>query len=171
MVTHFSNFPFFWYPKSVAHGVQLRSHNLNPPSKSWCPNLDWKRRRGIGFVYPSGKYVLMVWFENWKSFYMMFYEDDIYSEIQVPRPFQRSDPNISTNKKKLSAPGDSHRWQVVVISIGNVVPLKIIPSDVHGPITLNNWIERMNKCHFKRDTRLCNMDNQDDSNDVLVNLN
>ena len=31
----------------------------------------------------------------------------------------------------------------------NVVPLKIIPSNVNGPITLNKGMERMNKCHFK----------------------
>ena len=35
----------------------------------------------------------------WKSFYMMFYEDDIHPEIQVPRPFQESATNISSNKK------------------------------------------------------------------------
>ena len=104
----------------------------------------------------------------WKSFYMMFYEDDICPEIQVPPAISAIRPEhlYQKKKKKLSAPGDSHRWQVEVISIGNAVPLKIIPSDVHGPITLNNWIERMNKCHFKRDTRLCNMDNQDDYNDA-----
>ena len=135
-----------------------------PPSKLWCTNLDWKRR--IGFVYPSGKYVLTVWFESHLTW--CFTRTISAPKCKCPRPFQRSDPSISTKKKKknLSAPGDSHRWQVVVISIGNAVPLKIIPSDVHGPITLNNWIERMNKCHFKRDTRLCNMDNQDDSNDA-----
>ena len=133
-----------------------------PPSKLWCTNLDWKRR--IGFVYPSGKYVLTVWFES--HFTWCFTRTISAPKYKCPRPFQRSDPNISTKKKKkkLSAPGDSHRWQVEVISIGNAVPLKIIPSDVHGPITVNNWIERMNKCHFKRDTRLCNMDNQDDYN-------
>ena len=105
----------------------------------------------------------------WKSFYMIFYEDDIYPEIQVPPAISAIRPEHlyqQQQQQKLSSPGDSHRWQVVVISIGNAVPLKIVPSDVHGPITLNNWIERMNKCHFKRDTRLCNMDNQDDSNDA-----
>ena len=30
----------------------------------------------------------------------MFYEDDIHPELQVPRPFRRSTPNISTKKKK-----------------------------------------------------------------------
>ena len=43
---------------------------------------------------------------------------------------------------------------------------KIIPSKVHGPIPLNNGIEWMNKCHFKRDTRLCKIDNQTGSNDA-----
>ena len=83
----------------------------------------------------------------------------------MSRPFRRSTPNNSTNNnnKKLSAPGDGHRKQVVVISIGDVVSLKTIPSNVDGPITLDKGIERMNKCHFKRDTRLCNMDNQTDS--------
>ena len=116
-----------------------------PPSKLWCTNLNWKRR--IGFVYPSGKYVLTVWIES--HFTWCFTRTISAPKYKCPRLFQRSDPNISTKKKKkkkkLSAPGDSHRWQVVVISIGNAVPLKIVPSDVHGPITLNNWIERMNK--------------------------
>ena len=104
----------------------------------------------------------------WKSFYMMFYEDDICPKIQVPPAISAIRPEYlyQQQKIKLSAPGDSHRWQVEVISIGNAVPLKIISSDVHGPITVNNWIERMNKCHFKRDTRLCNMNNQDDYNDA-----
>ena len=54
----------------------------------------------------------------------------------------------------------------MVVSIGNVVSLKIIPSDVHGLITPNKEIERIKKKrHFKRHTRLCNMDNQPDSND------
>ena len=107
----------------------------------------------------------------WKSFYMMFYEDDICPEIQVPpaisaiRPEYLYQKKKKKKKKKLSAPGDSHRWRWKwYLSVTQ--SHKIIPSDVHGPITVNNWIERMNKCHFKRDTRLCNMDNQDDYNDA-----
>ena len=55
----------------------------------------------------------------WKSFYMMFYEDDIYPEIQVPLAISAIRPEHLYQQKKSSAPGDSHRLQVVVISIGN----------------------------------------------------
>ena len=48
----------------------------------------------------------------------------------------------------------------------DIVPLKIIPSNVHGTLTLNKVIERIGKCHYKRNTRLCNIDNQTDSNDT-----
>ena len=159
------NYRFLWRLPGGRPTVKIEMSP--PPSKLWCTNLDWKRR--IGFVYPSEKYVPTVWFES--HFTWCFTRTISAPKYKRPRPFHRSDPNISTNNnnnnnKKLSAPGDSHRWQLVVISIGNAVPLKIIPSDVHGPITLNNWIQRMNKCHFKRDTRLCNRDNQDDFNDA-----
>ena len=89
-----------------------------------------------------------------------------YPPRNTNAPGHFGDPPLPTKKSWVPLVISNITGGVVLIWIGNVVPLKTIPSNVHGSITLNNGIERMNKCHFKMDTRLCNMDNQTDSNDA-----
>ena len=49
----------------------------------------------------------------------------------------------------MSAPGDGHRYQVMVIIYCSIVVLKTISPNVYGQITLNNGKERMKKVTWR----------------------
>ena len=103
LVNLFSDFPCFRYPKSVAHGEQLRSHNRSapPPRKSWWTNQDWKKTY-LGSVYLPGKYVLTVCFES--AFTWCFTRMISTLKYKCPRLFQRS-ARTSLPTKKVECPG------------------------------------------------------------------
>ena len=136
----FSNFQCFSYSKSVAHGVQHKSHNRSAPRWIMMNKSRLKKKTYLGSVYPTRKYVLRVCFES--PFTWCFTRMISTPKYKCPRPFRRSAPNISSKKKekkKLSAPGDGHRWQVVVVFVDNVVPLKIIPSKCTWANNSQQW--------------------------------
>ena len=72
----------------------------------------------------------------------------LHPEMQVPPAISSLRPehlHHKLEKKKMSAPGDGHRYQMMVIIYCNIVLLKTIPPNVYGQITLNNGKESMKK--------------------------
>ena len=75
-------------------------------------------------------------------------------------------PPRTSPPKKMSAPGDGHIYQVMVIIYCNIVALKTMSPNVYGQITLNNGKERIKKPLRERHTLLRNIGNQTDSDDA-----